>query len=202
MATALKTIFLSFIAVIGLSLSACRALEPAVEVLSGNHTYGRGQYQKAILHYLNAEDLVASSTRDVVHYNLGNVYYALGEGKAALQAWALAERSTDDIDTLFRIAFNRGVVYLNWGRYEEAYRSFRRALVLKPMDIDSKINLEDALSRIRSETAQPGKTGDAPKTAGDTGTNNENSLLLEYIKRKEAEGWPPQETDGADVQDW
>ena len=166
-------------------------------VLAGNMAHGRGQYQRAILHYLAAEKHPGSAA-DTVHYNLGNIYYALGEGEAALRSWARAENSTENVETLFRVAFNRGVLYYQWGRFEESYRSFRRALVLKPSDMDTKINLEDSLSRIRTELTAPGDTASSP-LRGDEGARR----LLDYVRRKEAVDWsrPNITTDETDS-DW
>ncbi len=193
MAKMMKTSFVGILAV--MSLGSCRELPQAAAVLAGNFANGHGQYQKAILRYLEAEDEMSAGL-DIVYYNLGNVYYSLGEPEAALHIWALAEKATDDVDVLFRIAFNRGLVYFNWGRYEEASQSFKWALRYNPADIDSKINLEDALSHVRSEIPRP-----AEKREPSTLTVSDN-LLLEYIKRKEADVWTSPEAETSNVQDW
>jgi len=178
--------------------SSCRNSAPAARVLAGNMSFGRGQYQKAILQYLEADDDVELG-RDAVLYNLANVYYALGEGDAALRSWSMAEELTEDVDVLFRIAFNRGVLYYNWGRYDEAYRSFRRALVLRPSDVDAKINLEDSLSRIRTAGPQ-NAAGENQSVNGD---DEEGRRLLDYIKRKEADTWTGQADDSDErPRDW
>ena len=181
-----------------LVLGSCRNSAPAAGILTGNVAYGNGNYQRAILKYLRAEDGLQNG-RDTVLYNLANVYYALGEGDAALQAWSQAEQETGDAELLFRIAFNRGVLYYQWGRYDEAYRSFRRALELEPSDLDTKINLEDSLSRIRSAAAQ------TPAALGISsgGNDEEGGRLLDYVKRKEAEAWTTQDAaDSTYEQDW
>ncbi len=197
MAKEIRILTASIIMLMISSLQSCNIMKPALEVLSGNLSYGRGQYQKAILHYLSAEKQTDIS-KDVVQYNLGNVFYTLGEGDEALEVWSMAEESTEDVNILFRIAFNRGIVYMNKGSYEEAYQSFRQALILQPSDIDSKINIEDALSRIRSEVSQSPSAEDIPRS----GDEAENNLLLDYIRRKEAEGWSSQKTGESNEQDW
>lgn len=188
---------ITLIILLALSAASCRNSAPMARVLAGNMAHGRGQYQRAILHYLAAEKHPGSAA-DTVHYNLGNIYYALGEGEAALRSWARAENSTENVETLFRVAFNRGVLYYQWGRFEESYRSFRRALVLKPSDMDTKINLEDSLSRIRTELTAPGDTASSP-LRGDEGARR----LLDYVRRKEAVDWsqPSITTDETDS-DW
>ena len=192
-----RIILITLIILLALSAASCRNSAPMVRVLAGNMAHGRGQYQRAILHYLAAEKHPGSAA-DTVHYNLGNIYYALGEGEAALRSWARAENSTENVETLFRVAFNRGVLYYQWGRFEESYRSFRRALVLKPSDMDTKINLEDSLSRIRTELTAPGDTASSP-LRGDEGARR----LLDYVRRKEAVDWsrPSITTDETDS-DW
>ena len=193
----LAPLLILLIPLLALAASSCSNSAPMARVLAGNLAHGRGQYQKAILHYLNAQKHPGSA-EDALHYNLGSVYYALGEGEAALRAWAQAENSTGDLETLFRVAFNRGVLYYQWGRFEEAYRSFRRALVLKPSDIDTKINLEDSLSRIRTELSAPGSA--APSAAdSDEGARR----LLDYVRRKETGDWSKTDTPAdTSTPDW
>ncbi len=192
--SALSVVVLLFL----LSVSSCSDSSPSVNVLAGNMSYARGQYQKSILQYLGADDS-AKVGKDVIYYNLANVYFALGEGDAALRSWTLAENITEDTDILFRVAFNQGVLYYHWGRYDEAYRSFRRALILRPSDIDSKINLEDSLSRIRTAVPQ---TSSSEGTAGEEG-DKDSQHLLDYIRRKEAGSWSAQSTEsGESVDDW
>ena len=171
-------------------LSACRQSTPSANVIIGNMAYNQGQYQKSILHYLSAEHKV-DREMDVVYYNLANVYYALGEVEAALRTWTMAEEVTNDVEILYRIAFNRGILYYNWGRYDEAYRNFRRALVLKPADIDSKVNLEESLSRIRTEINQPLSADEKSEKQFIEG----NNLLMDYLKRKEADEWISRESE-------
>ena len=67
-------------------LGSCKVLEPGFSVLRGNYFYQQGRYQDALLFYLKGEDTGKYSGR--IAYNVGNVYYALGEGQAALQIWA------------------------------------------------------------------------------------------------------------------
>lgn len=180
-----------------LSIS-CGNSAPSTRVLAGNLSYGRGQYQKAILQYLRADDEIRVG-KDVIYYNLANVYYALGEGDAALKSWSMAESDTDDADILFRIAFNRGVLYYQRGRYDESYRAFRNALTIRPSDIDAKINLEDSLSRIRSAVPQSSLTGENRISEGD----EDSQRLLDYVKRKEADSWLSQRDDsGVYSEDW
>lgn len=194
MAKTLKFLQISLTMALLVITSSCRDAMPSAHVLSGNMSFTRGLYQKAILQYLEAEDDM-SFGKDVVYYNLANVYYSLGEGDAALQTWSMAEENTDNVDILFRIAFNRGVLYYNWGRYDEAYRSFRRALKLNPADIDSKINLEGSLSRIRTNVPQ-NSTGVVDEE------DRSSQYLLDYVQRKEADSWSGKAAAYEEEEDW
>ena len=179
-------------------LSSCREASPSVDVLRGNFSYGRGQYQKSILHYLGAED-AAEAGRDVVYYDLANVYFALGEGDAALRAWSVAEETTDNTDLLFRIAFNRGVLHYQRGHYDEAYRAFRQALLIRPTDLDAKINLEESLSRVRATVPTDSDTESVGGGEGDA----DRQRLLDYVRRKEADAWTSMEDPGdSGSRDW
>ncbi|PIE05032.1 MAG: hypothetical protein CSA76_01125 [Spirochaetales bacterium] len=180
------------------ALSSCSNAAPSADVLAGNLSYGRGQYQKAILQYLHAGDTAAVG-RDVIYYDLANVYFALGEGDAALRSWGLAEENTDNVDILFRVAFNRGVLYYLRGHYDEAYRAFKRALKLRPGDVDAKINLEESLSRVRSTAT---RSRESEGAAAENGPED-RQRLLDYVRRKEAGAWKSKETLGEpDAADW
>ena len=199
MAKTMKYSVLTGTLLLVLLTTSCRDSSPATSVLRGNLTYGRGQYQKSILHYLEAEDSAASG-RDVIYYDLANVYFALGEGDAALRAWSQAENATDDVNLLFRIAFNRGVLYYQRGHYDEAYRAFRQALLIRPSDLEAKINLEESLSRVRATAPASPESGlQNSRDEGDA----DKQRLLDYVRRKEVDAWTSEEDTGnSNVADW
>ncbi len=199
MAKAMNRLALAALATASFMFGSCRNGAPSTAVLRGNLTYSRGQYQRSILHYLNAED-TAEAGRDVVFYDLANVYFALGEGDAALRAWSIAEESTDDADLLFRIAFNRGVLHYKRGQYDEAYRAFRQALLIRPADLDAKVNLEESFSRVRSTVPAEGSD---ESSGGGNESDADRQRLLDYIRRKEADAWTSMEEPGSiDTRDW
>jgi len=119
MAATMKIPLIILVVISVFLLGSCRDSASSTRVLEGNMSFARGQYQKSILKYLEANDS-GNTGKDVVYYNLANVYYALGEGEAALRLWGIVEELTDNTDILFRVSFNRGVLYYHWGRYDEA----------------------------------------------------------------------------------
>ena len=179
--------------------SSCSNTSVPVSVFSGNIAYNNGRYQDSVLAYLKVLDSGNTYGRDVVLYNLANVYFMLSEPDAALEVWSEAEKATESVDILFRINFNKGVLYFQSGKFEEAYVSFKKALILKPEDLESKINLEESLSRIQSI-----KTPEVKNTQKtETDTFNTGRQLLDYVKRREEELWSgSEESADSSSLDW
>jgi|GEM_PF-441366 len=167
--------------------TSCDDLASSLKVLAGNMNHARGQHQKSILNYLHAGDSLQGG-RDVVLYNLANVYYSLGEEDAALQTWRLAESITSDKDILYRIAFNQGVFFYQRGRFHEAYDSFRRALELNPEDVDAKINLEESFLGFSGLVETDGLIDGSAEGNG-SADSGEGGRLLDYVRRKEVRAW-------------
>ncbi len=168
-----------------LVFSSCGVVEPYWSVLRGNYSFSRGEYQAAIVRYLEALDQEHST--QWILYNLGNVYHALGETEAALRTWDdIAE--FDDIQIQFGVSFNRGVLFFEMGRYADAYAEFRRALRLAPQDLDAKINVELAFQRMtageQAQAVRPTETQARPEVSGE-----EAARILEYMRRREGRQW-------------
>jgi len=185
---------IAVIPMIAILVTSCNDFASSLKVLVGNVNHARGEHQKSILNYLDAGELLQGG-RDVVLYNLANIYYSLGEEDAALQTWNLAESITEDKDILYKIAFNRGVFFYRKGRFHEAYSSFRQALRLNPSDVDTKINLEDSLLRISEFIGTEKSRLDAKDSIDELAEEDGNAVwgegehLLDYVKRKEANAW-------------
>ena len=179
-------------------LSGCGA-ESHLRVIRGNYAYGQGRFQRATVDYLRAWE--NDEYRAQIAYNLGNVYYALGEVQAALGMWQRAQES-GEADILFGVTFNKGVFYYERGRYQDAYTQFKRALEIDPGSVDAKVNLELALEKIRA--SEQVVRGD-PSVAGSEGAPSAQSVrILEYIRRKEGSRWfaTEQVEDGPDMPAW
>jgi tetratricopeptide (TPR) repeat protein len=164
------------------ALSGC-GMESHLRVLRGNYAYGQGRFQSATVDYLRAWE--NAEYQAWIAYNLGNVYYALGEVQAALGMWERAQES-DEADILFGVTFNKGVFYYERGRYQDAYTQFTHALEIDPASVDAKINLELALQKIRA--GEQVVRGD-PAGGGDGGPSPQTVRILEYVRRKEETRW-------------
>ncbi len=151
-------------------------------VIQGNNAFQRGDFQRANLSYLSARDAGAAS--EVINYNLGNVYNALGETNAALAVWNRIGRPADE-ELAFRLAFNKGYLLYQRGQYDEAFQAFRTALTLRPGSLDAKRNLEICLLKTQSfGSALPARTRVDKTDPGET-----QKALLDYINRLEGTRW-------------
>ena len=170
---------------IGFVFTGCGVVEPYWSVLRGNYSFSRGEYQTAIVRYFEALDHGHSTPW--ILYNLGNVYYALGETEAALRTWYDIEQF-DDVQIRFGVSFNRGVLFFEMGRYADAYAEFRRALRLAPSDVDAKINVELAFQRMtageQAQAVRSSETQSRPEVSGE-----ESVRILEYMRRREGRQW-------------
>ena len=110
-------------------ISSCSNSQVYIDVIEGNYAFSRGEYQEANLAYLNVKGVDLYS--EYISYNLGNVYYALGEIDSAFEEWrSIKDESKTEITV--RGLFNTGVLLFELSRYEEAYKTFRKVLELDP----------------------------------------------------------------------
>ena len=166
-----------------LGLTSCSDSQDGWAVVQGNAAFQRGDFQKAALHYLSAQR--SGESLDVVNYNLGNVYNALGETNTALSIWNRISRPGSD-ELAYRLAFNRGYLLYQRGQYDQACQEFRTALMMKPSSLDAKRNLEISLLKTQSfGSALPAR----PRVADRTDPGETQKALLEYINRLEGTRW-------------
>ncbi len=182
-----------------LLFSSCGEPGVYLEVIEGNYAFSRGDYMTANLEYIRAERKREVLPR--VHYNLGNVYHALGESEAALDEWKQAEDAEDE-PTTYRIAFNRGVLYYESGDYQEAYRTFRRALKFRPDDIEAKVNLEYSLRKqsLKDSDEKP----EVSDSEDDSTVSDDGKRILEYVQRSAPTELVPEERQQREeeVKEW
>ncbi len=196
-----------------LFLLGCAPAGPVLSVIRGNLAYGRGDYQAALLHYLSAEHDAAD--QGWLLFNTANVYYALGEQEAALEAWDQARQAVTARDSERRAAatslihaasYNRGVLLYQQGEYRAAYDEFRYALRVESRNVAAKENLELALQKTvaAEQGAQAGSVADPVSGEIDDGRGPTTLRILEYVRRKEAQRWhASREIDEpTDPRDW
>ena len=180
---------------------------PHVEVAAGNQQFHKGEFQKAIVAYSDVlENESSGVNREWIFYNLGNVFFALGEYESAGLEW----RKSGKIEAgrlEFNLLFNRGVLQYRLGEYAEAYTFFKRALEIEPQSTAAKINLEYVLKKLEADRA--GENGADAATSNDNGNGAETDKrsvdrILEYVRRQETGMWRSAEQQDPEsrVNDW
>jgi Ca-activated chloride channel family protein len=179
--------------------ASCSRLPAYFDVLEGNYAFSRGEYQTANYEYILARR--KGEDYDRILYNIGNVYHALGEGQAALEKWENA-RDEEDRALVYRIAFNRGVLFYELGRYSEAYTMFRKALKLHPEDVEAKTNLEYCLRKLNTDNE--GEPQRSSGTDAQSRLSDDGKRILEYIERSAPTLLQPDraEPDSPQGKDW
>lgn len=162
---------------------SCGRVQVGWFLITGNWYYLEGRYQKAQMAYLKALEL--KKYEEWVHYNLGNVYYALGERRAALEEWDRAQ-GAEDSRLRFNVLFNKGVLALEEENWKEGEKLFIQALELDPTSYSAKVNLEYATRKIASAETQGAKLQGSPKPQK---LDEEGERLLHYIRQKESKRW-------------
>lgn len=193
----LASLFLIF------TLTSCADWSDGAGVLYGTYSTMRGEYQGAALTYLQFLENPNKNT-PWVQYNLGNVYQFLGESNAALSLW-LSIDDTPSSELSFRLAFNKGYLFFQKGQYQEAFDSFKQALVLRPASLEAKQNLELTLAKIQALNNNPvvALPRSQEGSRNPSATPQETRAMLDYIRRLESEKWKnlkekPESTDSSD----
>ncbi|ASQ28987.1 hypothetical protein CDQ96_00825 [Borrelia miyamotoi] len=126
---------------------SCSSIKAMSFMAIGNYKHIRGDYQGAISIYYSLADDKQSSAWS--YYNLGIVYYSLGEYESSLRMFSYAKRDSDFFLN-FNINYNEGVIYYNQGLYRKAEIAFKEALRINPSSYNAKYNLELAIIKKRT----------------------------------------------------
>ena len=197
----MEKILLAIISALVVLTASCSNPSVYYSVWRGNNSFAAGDYQTANTEYL--ESLGKEVYTDYISYNLGNVYYALGEGEAAADEWKNASFSRS-AELLFRTMYNKGVLEFESGQYQDAFESFKKALEINSESSEAKINLEYSLRRMNaSANAAEGSAAGAENTESDE-VPDEIQRVLEFIKQKDASEWKSSSEDNVQTgeNDW
>jgi len=164
------------------SITGCAKIVPYLSVARGNHAYSNGDYQTSNIAYINAAK--SEHFEEWIAYNLGTVYYALGEVEAAAREWELAGGGRDG-ELPYMVYFNHGVLLFERGQYEDAYEKFRNALEINPNGIEAKVNLELCIEKMELKSQDPS----LGSTALQSNTRGEIDRIMNYLQRMEGQVW-------------
>jgi protein O-mannosyl-transferase len=86
----------------------------------------KGNINKAVYHYKKA---ISINNYSAAHYNMGIIYYRLGQYEQSIESFNQAIRITPDYAAAY---FNLGVVYFSMGQYQRALESYNEAIRIMP----------------------------------------------------------------------
>ncbi len=164
--------------------SSCSNSQVYIDVIEGNYAFSRGEYQEANLAYLKVKGQEPFS--EYISYNLGNVYYALGEIDSAFEEWGSINGKLKTEITV-RALFNTGVLLFELSRYEESYSIFRSILELDPYHINAKINLEYCIQKMNFTTEN--RSGIESTELEELEKTDDVSRVLDFVRRRETNIW-------------
>ena len=150
-----------------LGLSSCNSyLAGGLRVAWGRQLLEQGNYQEALLYFFEAQQSLAangktsglfratkSSARRRIGYNIGLIYSALGQNRAAIRQWQqILNRGGLDQDEALRFAlfYNIGLLYSKADENAAARRYLVQALDLRPKHENARKALELCLLREKS----------------------------------------------------
>ena len=185
---------LLYLVLLMLLFSSCTAARVYIGVVRARNDYAQGDYQAANRRLIGVGDLGAFEPW--IDYNLGTVYYALGEPGAAAEIWSTTS-ALESKDLAFHLEYNRGVLEYEIGEFGEAYRHFRAALELDPTSVEAKANLEFAIEKLSEE--KPQEESEPSGAAGE-----EVDRILQYLERIEHDFWESAERlePRSGIRDW
>jgi Ca-activated chloride channel family protein len=182
--------------------SSCTRTQGKLLIMEGNFFYSRGFYTEAVSFYLRALDY--GEAVPYAEYGLGAAYFALEEGNAALARYQAAEKGLFEhggeahSELRYRIYYNMGIIHFEQGDYTKAADAFREALKIDGSRIEAKRNLELSLLTVARTGVPPGLSPSPATDAGREGTGADNSVLFDYLRRKEQDQWKSREWSGED----
>ncbi len=180
--------------------SSCSNSSAYLNVIEGNYAFSRGEYQEANLNYLEVKSI--KQYDDYISYNLGNVYYALGEIDSAFDEWLSIDSVKINIITI-RSLFNTGVLLFELSRYEEAYKIFRNILELDSSILNAKINLEYCIQKMNFKAENRNIVQET--SMEDSQQTEDVSRILDFVKRRETYIWESvidSNQDYSTLKDW
>jgi Ca-activated chloride channel family protein len=191
-----KTLLPAAACVFSLLSSSCSPLQGKLYIMEGNFFNSRGMYTEAIASYLKSLDYPDAAPYG--EYGLGSAYFALEEGKAALERYKAAEEALGDQkadnhnELLYRVHYNSGIIHFEEGDYSLAAGAFREALEIDGGRVEAKRNLELSLLTLSRNSGSQAASPSTSSAAGESGQSG-TSALFEYLRGKEQEQWKSRE---------
>lgn len=178
--------------------SSCQNGMAVYHITRGNYDFFDNRLQQASYHYLKAWS--CEEYRDVVIFNLGNVYFHLGEPQAAMEVWNQFQPGNRK-NLNFRFFYNRSLLKFELGDYQGAFSDLKEALQIQPNNKEAKNNLEVILDRMNSQTQSAALEEKSKEPKKELSAASQR--ILEYVKRSEVFEWEKQDSpESYNSKDW
>jgi len=124
------------------------AQSPTGLIEKGNEAYAAKNFTEAKQDYEAAIKQDATKQFPQAHFNLGNVYFHLGNFQSAIEEYQAFIASSTENNLQSQAYYNTGTCYLAQKNYMESIDAFKKALQLNPKNEDARYNLSYALAII------------------------------------------------------
>lgn len=182
-----------------LLMTGCGNMAAVYHITLGNFYFFNNRLQEANYQYLLSWE--NEKYHDIVVYNLGTVYFHLGESAAAMEMWS--RYTPGDRDALnYRFYYNRSLLKCETGDYRGAFADMKEALDINPRSREAKNNMEVILDRMISGPEES-KAKDAESASSPKEISAASQRIFDYVKRSEVFEWETEDSriDG-DLRDW
>ena len=129
-------------------------------VREGFDAYEKGEYQKALKHFIDAQ--LEEPDKPEIYYNIANTYYKLKDYDAAYKNY-LSALKTDDKALEQKIRYNLGNTQFRQQKLEDAISQYQAALDIDPNDEIAQKNIEftkKLLEQQQQSQSQPNEKQD------------------------------------------
>src|SRR6185436_7377439 len=117
------------------------AQSPASLIENGNKAYAAKSFNEARRDYEAALKQDKAKQFPQAHFNLGNVYFHLGNFQSAIEEYQAFIASTSEKDLQSQAYYNIGTCYLAQKNYGACIDAFKKALQLNSKNEDARYNL-------------------------------------------------------------
>ena len=157
------------------------------KVSSGNRLFKKGQYEKAIEKYRDAQ--IAAPSDETINYNMGNALHKGGEYEKAQSEYEKVLSSKNQ-KLKQKALYNLGNNSVMQRKTDEAIDYYKKALDVNPNDINAKYNIEflRLIKANPSAAKNPadGNEGKGQKAKGNEGKGKEQKGKEEKTKEEGA----------------
>lgn len=169
--------------------------EGSSKILEGTFHWYQKDFREAVTSFMQTTEYAQANDNQTLYqyglYGLATTYLVQGEMPAAFERFEqMSEQAPDGLK--FATLYNIGIISYRNGKYEDAARFFRKALLEDGSNVDAKINLELSLRQISVKSAEVAQEM-MPTQENKEDSRMENTIFS-LIREKEQDKWKNQQT--------